>query len=800
MKRTALLIGLFSYTALFSQMPARKIDMDNVRQGENVEYCVTHKKMNELKQNPEFMKSWLKDQADQQAAMQYKSTEKGVVYKIPIVFHVLHNNGVENISDEQIYNALDILNRDFRLQNNDANNVQPDFVGMPSDVEVEFVLATKAPNGTCFKGITRTSSPLSYQGDNGDTQVTAIRNGNDVYQNSWPGDDYLNVFIVGDAGGAAGYTTNPASWSASQMGNGIWILHDYVGSIGTGGVGTSRALTHEVGHWLNLDHTWGPNNNPGNTSSCSTDDDVDDTPNCIGVTACLLNANTCSELVYELNYNQNLTSSNGNVRINVPHSLNQGDSIFISQIDGGIANPSLEGAHTITSIGNGYLVINLPWTNISNSTIDGTIVKIPYWSYDVRDNVENYMDYSYCSKMFTQGQVDRMRAALQVTSTGRKNLWQSANLTATGADGSTYLCKAEFTSNKTAVCLGDSISFSDDSYNAVTGWNWTFESGSPATSTEQNPVVVYNTPGVYAVTLSATDGSNADAETKTAYVHVYPSSYSLPFFEGFENYTSLSSLANWEVFNGNNNNTFVIDNSVSHSGVKCVKVANFGQSGSNIDELIAAPVDLSAVASNGAQVTLSFRYAYRKKTSADLEALKVFVTNNCGDSWVQRKTLSGNSLSTLTSSSSWSPLSAADWVTVHMINVTSEYWVDNFRYKFRFEGNGGNNFYLDDINLYLGPQSDELVLGIAEAGTIDELALYPNPSDQEVNLRFSVGTPQNTAIQIVDITGKVVQTNSVMAAAGSNLVMMDTSKLAAGTYMMTVKTASAQKVLQFVVK
>jgi hypothetical protein len=135
-----------------------------------------------------------------------------------------------------------------------------------------------------------------------------------------------------------------------------------------------------------------------------------------------------------------------------------------------------------------------------------------------------------------------------------------------------------------------------------------------------------------------------------------------------------------------------------------------------------------------------------------------------------------------------------------MINVTSEYWVDNFRYKFRFEGNGGNNFYLDDINLYLGPQSDELVLGIAEAGTIDELALYPNPSDQEVNLRFSVGTPQNTAIQIVDITGKVVQTNSVMAAAGSNLVMMDTSKLAAGTYMMTVKTASAQKVLQFVVK
>jgi hypothetical protein len=69
---------------------------------------------------------------------------------------VLHNNGVENISDEQIYDALAILNRDFRKQNSDTANVHVDFDGMPSDVEVEFVLATKAPNGTCFKGITRT--------------------------------------------------------------------------------------------------------------------------------------------------------------------------------------------------------------------------------------------------------------------------------------------------------------------------------------------------------------------------------------------------------------------------------------------------------------------------------------------------------------------------------------------------------------------------------------------------------------------------------------------------------------------
>jgi len=73
----------------------------------------------------------------------------------PVVFHVLHFNGVENISDDQILNALAILNRDYRKLNADTANVHPDFQGMPADIEIEFKLATIAPNGQCFSGITR---------------------------------------------------------------------------------------------------------------------------------------------------------------------------------------------------------------------------------------------------------------------------------------------------------------------------------------------------------------------------------------------------------------------------------------------------------------------------------------------------------------------------------------------------------------------------------------------------------------------------------------------------------------------
>ncbi len=705
----------------FLNAQKRAFDPTNARDGENIEYCLQHKKMAELLSDPQIAQMWENDKIAFEKALD-NPVPKGVVYTIPVVFHILHNNGIENISDEQIYDAVEIMNRDFRRLNADANNVQSDFQGMPSDVEVEFVLATKAPNGTCFKGITRTMSAYSYLGDNGNAQVNAIINGNDVYQNTWPGNKYLNIFVCGEIGGAAGYTTNPGSWSASSMTNGIWVLHDYVGSIGTSGVYSSRTLTHEVGHWLNLDHTWGGNNNPGNASSCSTDDSVNDTPNCIGVTSCNLNANTCNSI---------------------------------------------------------------------NS----------YWNFDVKDNVENYMDYSYCSKMFTQGQVDRMRAALQVTSTGRKNLWQASNLTATGATGDLYLCKANFTSDRTAICQNDSIQLLDDSYNLVTSWSWeitpstgwTFAPGSNANT--QNPMVYFTDPGLYSVKLTASDGSTTDVELKSNYLRVLPDALELPYFEGFEGYTSLSNTTNWEIYNPNNNNQWTLESSTGHSGTKCAKLQNFGQGIGNVDELTSTTIDLSPIVNEGT-MTLSFRYAYRKKTSSDYEFLKVFISGDCGAEWAQRKTLGGNNLGSQTSSSSWTPSQSSDWTTVHMINVTSGYWTPNFKVKFRFEGEGGNNIFLDDINIYGGSPSDDPVLGMNELLALSDLRLFPNPAENEINVSFGLSQNELLEVEICDLSGKKISKDLIQAKEGTNLIHYPTNHLSNGMY--TIKVGSG-KALRFVV-
>lgn len=67
---------------------------------------------------------------------------------------------------------------------------------------------------------------------------------------------------------------------------------------------------------------------------------------------------------------------------------------------------------------------------------------------------------------------------------------------------------------------GESVHFLDMSTGNVTSWNWTFEGGTPATSTEQNPVITYNKTGSYAVTLTVGDGNTTSTATRQAYVNV----------------------------------------------------------------------------------------------------------------------------------------------------------------------------------------------------------------------------------------------------------------------------------------
>lgn len=727
MRLFLLFFGVIFSSISFAQVKQHVLDATNIRPGEHVEYCISHKKMAEAMKNPEYAAQVAAAEAAANNPIKKNtSTPKGTVYTVPVVFHVLHMNGVENITDAQINDALAILNIDYRKLNADVASVQSEFQGITADIEIEFALARKAPNGACFTGITRTVTPLTFDGSDGQSQVNAVITGNDVYQGVWPHDEYLNIYVCSDIGGAAGYTFKPSgssnASSSSMFYNGIFLLQNYTGSIGTSSTYTSRTLTHEVGHWLNLNHVWGPNNSPGDPTSCNIDDNVQDTPLCIGSNSCNYNANTCND------FGSNFSS----------------------------------------------------------------------WTYDVKDNVENYMDYSYCSKMFTEGQKTRMRNAITSNTAGRSNLITASNHALTGINSPLVLCQAKFKANKTVLCANDSITFTDMSFNAVTGWNWTFAGGTPSTSTSQNPGVIYTTPGTYTVTLTATDGGTSDVETMTNYITVLPNGNTLPYFEGFENITNLSATPNWIVDNPSGN-AWNITTSAAHTGSKSAKLTNLGQATGSIDQLISSAIDLSSVdTTNG--VTLSFRYAYKKASSTSTDILRVYFTANCGDTWAVRKTMSATTMSGSSfQASSWTP-TANDWITVHMTNVTSLFWNENFRYKFEFTSNGGNNIYLDDINIYSGAPSDNLIVAGIDEAAFTAVNLYPNPADEELNISFHAINNEKMTIVLTDLTGKTIQTTTIQANEGENLVLLNTSDFAKGVYFVNLLSGTKRTTLQFVKK
>jgi len=189
------------------------------------------------------------------------------IITIPVVVHVVWKSSLQNISDAQILSQIDVLNKDFRRTNVDVINTPSVWQSIASDCEIEFCMATIDPNGIASTGITRTQTTVNSFGMNNDPVKSTSTGG----ANPWPSDDYLNIWVC-KLDNLLGYSTVPSGWN--DPGDGVVIGFNYFGTIGTvqSPYHKGRTTTHEIGHWLNLEHTWG-----SGWSSCGSDQ-VNDTP------------------------------------------------------------------------------------------------------------------------------------------------------------------------------------------------------------------------------------------------------------------------------------------------------------------------------------------------------------------------------------------------------------------------------------------------------------------------------------------------------------------------------------------
>ena len=217
---------------------------------------------------------------------------------IPVVFHVMKAfpEGDENISFEQIEEALVQVNEDFNLQNaRRSGNIHSNFSGIEANVGVRFELAQRDPDGYPTNGVTRTTSVFTHNGGQIEVKETI----------QWPRDRYLNIWVVSSSDGNNGsaFAFLPASVEDLPIYDGIITSHWAVGRTGTAASTHLGNLTHEIGHWANLGHVWG-GGEFGVAGNCQTDDEVNDTPNTIGNS----DNNACGSLIESCGTQDNISN------------------------------------------------------------------------------------------------------------------------------------------------------------------------------------------------------------------------------------------------------------------------------------------------------------------------------------------------------------------------------------------------------------------------------------------------------------------------------------------------------------
>ncbi len=671
------------------------------------------------------------------------------VVTIPVVVHVIYNTASENISDAQVLSQIDVLNKDFRRLNVDADNTWP----QAADSEIAFCMASVDPNGNPTNGITRTSTGVTAFGTNDQMKFNSSGG-----KDAWPAGNYLNIWVCDISGGILGYAQFPGGAASTD---GVVIDYQYYGTIGTATApfNLGRTATHEVGHWLNLRHIWGD-------GPCNVDDGVADTPTSDAANyGCPIGHISCSTVDMVQNYMDytddacmNLFTSGQKTRMR---------ALFEP---GGFR------------------------ASLLNSNGCGNAGPAPTCSDGVQNGTETGIDCGgSCPACPCNG--NTLNLSITFDNYPEETSWviRDAN-NATVASGGTYAGQADGSTLNIPLCIANgcyTLTFSDaygdgmccsygnGSY-TLTGPGGTLASGGTFTTSQTSNFCLGGPPaptcndGIQNGDETGVDCGGSNCEPCGGGACSYITINSNNFESGFGIWTDggTDCVRNNQAAN-------------SYSGSWAVRLRD--------NTTTSTTSTTSQNWTSYEEITVSFVF----KTAS---------FENGEDFWVQLSNNGGSTYTTKAAYVAGTNFVNGTWYQVNL--VIAGPFASNSRLRLRADASADDDLiYIDDVVItgcqsaarLDGATANEITAVTDAPVAISDLNLFPNPANENVTISYVLAENGVVDMSITDVRGRIIRRENISQLEGQQQLTIETATLEPGTYLLTLIVPNGKANKRFVV-
>jgi hypothetical protein len=789
---------------------------------------------------------------------EFESGERAAppIYTIPVVFHVIHKGEAvgsgTNLSTAQLTSAIDALNRDYRRTSANGGIAQ----GAGPDTEIQFCLAQVNPSGAAHSGINRVSGTgVSGYSSNG---ITGSNESAVKALSRWDNRYYLNIWVVSEIEGNGADLSNPSNWSGGTLGyaylptspvtananlDGIVAVNLCVGNDPNQTLGyrlwpwgglRNRTLTHEVGHFLGLNHTF--EGESCSESNCNTQgDDICDTPPTTSGSTCNSPACPNTQIANYMDYTEEtcqnrFTTGQSTVMRGV---LTGARTALVNTSNCGVstafdANISAIGTPSGTLCQTTFTPV-VTLTNSGSTTL--TSVQIQYFI-----DANSASTYNWTGSLASNASASVTLGSLSTTTGPHTFTARTVSGTLNGSNTDQVTSNDQLVSNFTVAASGSSVTLNLalDCFGEEITWeirnssNQLMSSGGPYVNNAAGQQVTQTLclangcydfiindsygDGLYGSfwqnctingTYSITDGSstlvtmtavNGDFDFQATHNFCIGGGGTTVVCDDLMTFDGAGFTVNNTDFPNFDVQVLDVDQQAVNSGL----AANGITSNWMVFYEVVAPQDTNFFTSvtsyfaNTAAVSndwLTFGPITMTSEGGEIRWKHAYSDNAFRDGYEVRLGTTGTAVSNFNSSTVLysvddnDPLTDGDvnW-TQQTVALSSTYAGQQLYFAFHHNAQDMYFLYLDDIVV---EGCSSVTVAIDENESFD-MKVYPNPSTQNFTLQYSTETTGNIDLMLYNSVGQQVWSQQIVGRS-NGLTTINTDGLSAGVYSLVVK-------------